>query len=640
MASTPPENSQPKDLASFQIDDLIVDVGRRSVSRGGVEIALPGLSFDLLLALARAAPNMLSYDQLMAEVWNGVVVNSETITQRVKLVRDALGDDPQNPRYIAGVRGRGYRMISTAAPIAPPARPAEPPTIASPPEIQPVSRKRIGVVALAVMAVVATGFAWWALRTDHSSPTAKRGAISEVIVTEPKSIAVLPFADMSEDKSQEYFADGMAQEIIDLLTEFPQLTVIGRTSSFSFKGRNEDVRIIGEKLGVRNLVEGSVRRSGDRIRVSAQLIDTASGKNLWSNTFDRGFGDVLAVQDEIAIAIARALRLAVDTDEPHERRTLRNAEAYSYYLRGIIITERWEGESARALFEHALTLDPAFAKAQEALALAISDDMSRRLLPPEEGWIKSAAAARKALELNPRSALSHALIGDERASHAYDWRGANEELDRALALRPRDPVTLAICSTLARDLDRIEESRQLQELALAIDPLNPSALWSNAFMHYFDGDLDEAEESLRTILRISPNFLGAHRLLGTIQLQRGKPAAALAEILAEQNHSYDGLAIAYHALGRKAESDAEISQMKALVQAGKASARALAVAHAARNELDEAFAALELGIKRFEGNFPSQVKHDPRYVVFLNDPRYQRLLRMVNHPDAEPDPAE
>jgi TolB-like protein len=492
-------------------------------------------------------------------------------------------------------------------------------------------------MALAVIALAAMGLAWLALRTDRAGPTAKRGATSEVIVSEPRSIAVLPFADMSEEKNQEYFADGMAQEIIDLLTEFPQLTVIGRTSSFSFKGRNEDVRVIGEKLGVRNLVEGSVRRSGDRIRVSAQLIDTASGKNLWSNTFDRNFGDVLAVQDEIAMAIARALRLAVEVDEPHERRTLRSTEAYSYYLRGIIITERWEGESARALFEHALTLDPTFAKAQEALALAIADDTSRRLLPPEEGWTKSAEAARKALELNPRSALAHALIGDERASHAYDWRGANEELDKALALQPRDPVTLAFCSTLARDLDRDDESRQLQVLALAIDPLNPSALWANAFMHYFDGDLDKAEESLRTITRISPNFMGAHRLLGTVLLQRGQPAEALAEIRAERDHSYDGLAIAYYALGRKAESDAEISQMKALVQAGKASARALAVAHAARNELDEAFEALELSIKRYEGNFPSQVKRDPRYAIFLTDPRYQRLLRMVNHPDAKQD---
>jgi adenylate cyclase len=502
--------------------------------------------------------------------------------------------------------------------------------------------QRLNRAIVVVMAVALAYFAidkFWLSKhvtaEPSAIPTAYVGPATTPAVSD-KSIAVLPFVDMSEKKDQEYFADGMAEEILDLLAKIPELRVIGRTSSFSFKGRNEDLRAIGEKLRTTYVVEGSVRKSGDRIRIAAQLVDARDGAHLWSGTYDRGFGEVLALQDQIASAIARALQLAVGADDTREARHLENADAYTFYLRGRSAIDRGDAgvREAKTDFEQALALDPTFVKGAEALALAHVEEIGGVLVSSHVGWPAAKEACERVLQLDPKSALAHALLGLELATYNYDWSGANAELDKTLALSPRDPYALYISAWLAFDLGRHDEAVRLQDAALAIDPLNPDSHQNGAYLHYLMGDLDGAERAFRTSLEISPTFEGNHRMLGEILLQRGQAAAALVEMQAElgpEPFKDIGLALAYHALGRREESDAALAGAKR--GHDKVGAFNIALVYAYRGERDQAFEWLERAVSARDLNLGHRFKYDPLLDSLRGDPRYKALLRKMNLPD-------
>src|SRR5215469_16541774 len=386
---------------------------------------------------------------------------------------------------------------------------------------------------LTVLLFIAGGVLWYMGRAtvEHTSdrPVADApapvGSSAPLVGAPPeRSIAVLPFLDMSEKKDQEYFADGMAEEVIDLLTKIPDLRVVGRTSSFSFKGRPDDLRSIGEKLGASYVVEGSVRRADNRVRVTAQLIDAHSGTHLWSETYDHDFSDVLAMQDQIARGIARALQLAVGADireVPH----LQDTEAYTFYLRGRSAIDRGDagvGE-AKIYLEQSLLLDPTFVRAAEALALAYVDEIAGRVTSSQAGWPAAVDAAQRALRLDRNSAMAHAVLGLEGATYAYDWQRASSELDATLALKPRDPYALFVAAWLAFDLGRQAEALRLQDASIALDPLNPDSHQNGAYIRYMMGDLNAAERGFRRSIEISPTFESNHRMIGEILLQRHEP---------------------------------------------------------------------------------------------------------------------
>src|SRR5271163_80463 len=336
----------------FRVADLEVDIGKAEVTRGDEKIALPKLSFDLLCALINAAPAIVTNDDLLQQVWPGLMVSPESVAQRVKLLRSAIGDDSQQPKYILGVRGRGYRLIPaverlteskspTGDAVIPPANMPDV-TVPGGPESPALKRSNHRLRPLIIGAAIAIGLgAVVALALRIWSPNRSGAQTPAVAAIPDKSIAVLPFVDMSEKKDQEYFADGMAEEIIDVLVKIPGLKVIGRTSSFQFKGKTEDLRSIASQLGVAFVLEGSVRKAGDRLRVTAQLINSGNGTNLWSQNYDRDLSDVLKVQDEIAIALVRALQIEVSPLQGLEARpALRNTEAHALYLHGLHDVDR------------------------------------------------------------------------------------------------------------------------------------------------------------------------------------------------------------------------------------------------------------------------------------------------------------
>jgi TolB-like protein len=396
-------------------------------------------------------------------------------------------------------------------------------------------RKRPGLASkrvllpAAIMIVLATAIGvavrfWPSNHGDAHAP-----AVAQI---SDKSIAVLPFADMSEKHDQEYFGDGMAEEILNLLVRVPQLKVIGRTSSFMFKGRTDDLRTIGTTLGSAYLVEGSVRRAGDRIRVTAELIDARDGAHRWSETYDRDVSDVLKVQREIATSLVRALELEVNASTQAEHRPWRYGEAYESYLRGLHAWNRFDEsgfEEATVDFGHALDVDPSFAPAAEELARTLLMQTLWNFVPPEKGYAQARAAAEAALRLNQRSALAHAVLGSVHTAYDYDWPAAERELKEAMSLAPRDPHVLIFAADECLAVGRWTEAVRLTDAASAADPLHANIFEDSGEAYLRLGRLAEAENSARRVLEITPTYAWGHYNLTVILLVEGKLEAALAE---------------------------------------------------------------------------------------------------------------
>lgn len=491
---------------------------------------------------------------------------------------------------------------------------------------------RTALVSLAVIVALAAGYAavdqvWLSKRASVAYPNTRVAAGAE-----DKSIAVLPFVDASERRDQGYFADGMAEEMVNVLARIPQLRVIGRVSSFQFKGQSEDVSAIGAKLGATYILQGSVRRGDARIRVGAQLVDASSGTQLWAESYDREMGDVLALQAQIASNIARALQLAVMMNDAQQLRRLKNPEAYALYLRGRSAYDRGEYGSlheAQADFEQVLALEPTFARAAEGLALTRLSLISSAMEVSRDEWQPAVAAAQLALRLDPKSALAHAILGLKLATYDYDWAGAEGELKRALAVESRDPVVLYNCSWLAFDLGRTEEALHLQDLALSLDPLNPDSLQNGAIIYYLLGQFDRAERAFRKSLEVSPSFDGNHRYLGQILLLQGRPKEALKEMEAEGPLDRDmGLALVYHALGRRAESDAALARV--VDQKRGLNPSGVAMVYAYRGEPDRAFDWLNQAVAARDLSLGHRIEHEPLLAGLRSDPRYLGVLRAMH----------
>jgi TolB-like protein/DNA-binding winged helix-turn-helix (wHTH) protein/Flp pilus assembly protein TadD len=618
----------------FRIADLEVDIGKAEVTRGSEKIALPKLSFDLLCALINAAPAIVTNDKLLAQVWPGLMVSPESVAQRVKLLRSAIGDDSQQPRYILGVRGRGYRLIPAVERLTDSKLPnsdaaISPNTSSEPasqtPKLERSNRRRvvIGAAVLVVVGVVVgVGWHYWSSRT--AQPT--------TVAMADKSIAVLPFADMSEKKDQEYFGDGMAEEIIDLLAKIPILKVIGRTSSFQFKGKTQDLRSIGTQLGVAYVLEGSVRKSGDRVRVTAQLIDSRTGTPRWSQTYDRDFGEVLKLQDEIATKVVRLVENDAYYSQVVSGKTLRSPEAYNAYLQGEYAKNRFDQpglEQAISDFQRALELDPAFADAAAGLANAYHNLGAFGLMPPAEAFEKSRLAAQVALKIDPHQQEAHAVLGAIHITYDWDWPAAEREFK--LAMAPQD-AAWRLNPLLSLTLGRWDDALKAINLGLAGDPMDPDGYFFLGLVQRCRGRLPEAEAAMNRTIELSPTYTFAHYTLATVRLARGQPEEALAEFSKEPSEPVrlGGSALAYFRLGRKADSDAALAQY--IKGYADYSPSGVATVYAFRGESDEAFKWLDRAYAQRD-TLLSGIKYRTEFDKLHDDPRYKAFLKKMNLPE-------
>jgi TolB-like protein len=518
--------------------------------------------------------------------------------------------------------GRHLSSGSTATSIhTPPMHAAAPKKAAAP--------RRAWIIAVVVAVVLAgayilVGKAWLA-RHETTAATAS--------VTD-KSIAVLPFTDMSEKKDQEYFADGMAEEIIDLLVKVPGLKVISRTSSFQFKGKTEDLRSIGTLLGVAYVLEGSVRKSGDHLRVTAQLIDSRDGTHLFSQTYDRDLIDVLKMQDEIAASLVRVLQVEVTDKVIVSRPALRNTQAYTLYLQGLHAKDRFDQEGFEQAvndFQQALDLDPSFGAAAGGLANAHFLLGQFGFMPPSVAFEKARGAAELALKLDPTLADTHALLGNIYIAYDWDWAAAEREIGLALAAAPNDAYVLFIAAVQSQVMGRLNQALTLIDASLAQDPLNPSSYLVLHLIQIRRDRLAEAEAAIRRTLEISPTFSKAHYFLGVAQLLRGQSETALAEIMKETDEGsrLPGLAIAYFALGRRSDSDAALAQV---LKSQASRPFEIAGAYAFRGESDDALKWLERAYAQ-KDPYLCSVKGEVTLRKLEADPRYKAFLKKMNLPE-------
>ncbi len=490
--------------------------------------------------------------------------------------------------------------------------------------------KRAAVAAAVVVGVgvaIALGLHFW--------PQGRSGAPAVAVISD-KSIAVLPFTDMSEKKDQEYFADGMAEEIIDLLVKVPGLKVISRTSSFQFKGKSQDLRSIATQLGVAYVLEGSVRKSGDHLRVTAELIDSRDGTHLWSQTYDLELSDVLKMQDEIAASLVRALQIEVGAGEFGDRPALRNTEAYTLYLRGMHALDRGDQqgfEEARSDFERALSLDPSFATAATRLEQMYFLLGIFGFMPPAIAFEKARQTAELALKLDPNNATAHAELSSIHDLYDWDWAAADRELKQALALAPNDASILCLAAQHSTILGRWDEALTQVNACLAQDPLNAGTYTALSYVQLSRGQSAEAEAALRRALEISPTSSRVHYILGIVLLVRGESQAALTEMLKEKDKGVGlaGSAMAYFAMGRKADSDAALAQM--LKSEANHHPFYIAKIYAFRGEPDEAFRWLDRAYAQKDPTLFFHIVGDPIMKSLKVDPRYKAFLRKVNLPD-------
>ncbi len=494
------------------------------------------------------------------------------------------------------------------------------------------------VAVITLLLLLGGGFmSWWGrlaesprLRTDPRSPAAgPRG---------DKSIAVLPFVNMSPDPDQEYFSDGMSEQVLDRLSQVRNLRVIARASSFAFKGKPLDVPVIAHRLGVAYVLDGSVRRSGNRVRVTAQLIDAADNSQLWSKTYDRELTDIFAIQDEIAVMVVRQLELTLLANVAAPRATT-SLEAYKLYLQGRYLQERHGLDDmiqAVDVYRRAVALDPGHAAAWAALAESqwLLADLGH--IEVTTGARAAKEAAGRALHFDANLARAHYVTGKIAFAHDWDWPAADASFRRALAVDPGDEGTLLGTAFLALGHGRVDEAIAQIRQAVAASPLNPS---THVWLGYCDaiaGRFDDAVTEIRVGLQLSGDFSTGWYRLGVVQLLQGHPEAALEAMRREasENWRLPGLALMHHALQQEAESDAALAEAKR--RFGHLMAYQIAEVYAYRGDTDAAFEWLDRAYRQKDAGLAYYLVTDPLLKRVTGDPRYSDLLRRMNLPEPQP----
>jgi TolB-like protein/cytochrome c-type biogenesis protein CcmH/NrfG len=469
----------------------------------------------------------------------------------------------------------------------------------------------------------------------HRAHTAEAPAVTADTTTGP-SIAVLPLVNLSSDKEQEYFSDGLSEELLNLLAKVPNLHVAARTSTFAFKGKNEDVSAIAQKLHVATVLEGSVRKSGDQIRITTQLINASDGFHLWSETYDRKLTDVFAVQDEIASAVVAALKMRLlRAPTSQERRTV--PEAYTQYLLGRQYFHRNNVDGFRrsmVAYEKAVALDPNYAPAWAGLSLAafwIADN-GPTVEEVAKGQERALAAAETAIRMGPEMPDGYLSRAFARIPIHWEWEGARADLQKALSLTPEDPDVLhTYAQVVLRPMGQLPEAIAVMRKAAERDPMN-ARMWSAlGAMFFLDGQSVPARDALYRSLEISPDQSFTSFYLGTTFLLDGQPAAAKPIYARSTNEVFTlaGAALAEYDLGNAAGSKRALDDL--LTRFADTAAFQIAEVYAWRGEKDQAFEWLERARVQRDGGLVN-VKVDPLLRKLRGDPRRAAILRRLNLP--------
>ncbi len=503
--------------------------------------------------------------------------------------------------------------------------------------ITPATGRKLNFVIMVLMAVALAWFAWdkFGTRPDTARTT---GAVEPATPTvEPvipgevatRSIAVLPFVDMSPKKDQEYLSDGIAEELLNLLVKIPDLQVAARTSSFSFKGREVTIADVARELHVANVLEGSVRKSGNRVRITAQLIRADNGFHLYSETFDRTLDDVFGIQDEISAAVVEALKIQLLGAAP--KAVVADPEAYALYLQGRYFyahRTRADWEKAARAYEEALQIDPDYAAAWAGLSLVYTSQAGATYIDLHPGYAQARQAAQKALALNPTLPEGYLAEAAIQMSYDWDWSGAEASLQRALELAPGMADAVTEMGLLQRYLGDLDQAVILERRAVALDPLSLRGLHALGMALVYDGQLDEANHVYKRLLALNPEIPTANQARARVLQLQGRPqeALAIAEQEADPFWSEYGRLIALYALGRTDEADARLPGF--IEQNQLDSAFQIAQIYGFRGDDDKVFEWLDLAYVQRDGGLP-EIMFDPYLRKYWDDPRWADILKKV-----------
>jgi len=460
------------------------------------------------------------------------------------------------------------------------------------------------------------------------SATSKQSGLIEVPA---KSIAVLPFVDLSQAKDQEYFCDGISEEILDALARVEGLRVVARTSSFSFKGKNADVGEIAQKLNVQNVLEGSLRREGNRIRITAQLINARNGFHIWSDTFERELQGVFAVQDEITRSIVDALKIKLAVAPPV--RTPGSTEAYDLYLKGLYYSNKSDEENLRkslSLFQQALDKDPNFARAWTGI-IKVWEQLADAYVRPLEAYPRVKEAASKALALDDKDAEAHCYLGEVKLLIDRDVAGAEGEIKRALQLDRNSATAHYFMSWLKLTQGDCDEGvNQIQE-AEKLDPLSPMIIDSAAERYVAANRLDDAISAGKRVLQVDPNYIYFDSPLADAYREKGdlQEAVALYEKAQTVTHFPSaGLAITYAKMGRQEDARRVLNQRIEKSRQQYVAADSIAAVYVALGDKEEAFRWLERAFDEHSAPMFYLACH-PIFRALRSDPRFADLLRRM-----------
>jgi len=646
-------------------DGWVLDPDSGELERAGTRIRLQEQPLLVLIELIDSRGGVVTREQLISKLWPRGIVDFDTgLNTAIRKLRVALGDTADTPRYIETLPRRGYRFIAT-----PDAGP-EPSSSLAPAPQEPLSRAdtslpqggdapaaaaaaatapqgvatssapyRRSWIVLAVVLALAFGYfladrVWLSRRVT----TEQRMTPAATVIFD-KSIAVLPFADMSEKKDQEYFADGLSEELIDMLTKVPELRVPARTSSFYFKGKQATIADIAKALGVAHVLEGSVRKSGNTLRVTAQLVRVDNGYDVWSETYDRPLDDIFKIQDEIAGAVVTALRVhLLPLEPPSGQDELRtgNLAAYNLYLQGRQSYNQGDAagyQRAVTAFEAAIAVDPRYPAAYADLALAqfwLTSDENPSAEFGAAGLDKAFAAAEKAVALAPGLATGYSARGFLRAVYRFDFAGAQADMDKAVALSPGDADILHRSAVLLAVLGKLPAAIAREEQALALDPLSGEICMRLGFFLAANQQLAQARASYEKALAIAPNSTRARYHLAELDLLENQPQQALPAFSQTGLGSFGlvGQAKAQFSLGHVDESQRVLEQLIAKNE----SPYQIAEVYGWRGEKEQAFEWAERAYEERDMGL-TWLKIDTDFRSLRGDARYRALVHKMNLPE-------
>ncbi len=451
---------------------------------------------------------------------------------------------------------------------------------------------------------------------------------------EIKTIAVLPFDDLSPKKDQGYFSDGLSDELINTLAKNPMLRVTAHTSSFSFKGKGLDIRTIAAKLNVTNILEGSVQKEGNLLRVSTDLVNVRTDATLWSNTYNGTMANIFSLQDSISGAVAAALDAALLGNSKLAPEQKTDPQAYNDYLLGehfFTLSGKENFENAAKYFEKAVSIDSSYAPSWVGLSSVHEAQAEQGYVPTDEGYLEARKEVRRAIEIDPNLSSAYAQLGRIKMVYEWDWSGADKSFNKALQLEPGNAVAIGSTALLKAALGKFDEAIALLHKSVAIDPLRTIGYLDLGAISWYAKLPDESIGYLRKCLEINQKYHMAHLYMGFVYLEKGNPDSALTEMLKENEPSWgmQGLAIVYYALGRKEESNRVLAEY--IKQFKESGAFQIAEIYAFRNEKDEAFRWLERAYDQRDPGL-TLMGGDPLLNNIVNDPRYAVFLKKMKLP--------